>query len=169
MLQMGICKVIIINKGIGFWYNFCSAKKWPACESLQLLSIIWDPTSADLHGRLINEKTRQGKSKTNKNSKINLHYKNKIKQNIDYFIAGWYKEANMAASVKATQELYNKYSDIFTGIGCFKGTFSLLVKEGAKQQQVQMCSICPRRTIKKRIRKIARTTNYIPIIVHNSK
>ena len=41
----------------------------------------------------------------------------------------------MVASEKITQELYNEYSDAFTGIGCFKVTFLLQVKEGIKQYQ----------------------------------
>ena len=37
----------------------------------------------------------------------------------------------MVANSK-TWELHDEYSDVFTEVGCFKGTFSLLVKEGAK-------------------------------------
>ena len=56
---------------------------------------------------------------------------------IDYFIAGQDKKANMATSAKATWELHNKHSDVFTGTWCIKGTFSLQVKEGAKPYQAQ--------------------------------
>ena len=51
---------------------------------------------------------------------------------MDYFVAGPDKKANMAPSAKTTQELHSKYSDLFSGIGCFKGTLSLQLKEGAK-------------------------------------
>ena len=38
----------------------------------------------------------------------------------------------MVASATTKQELHNEYSDVFTGIGCFKATFSLQVKDRAK-------------------------------------
>ena len=44
-------------------------------------------------------------------------------------------EADMVASAKTTHELHNTHSYVFTGISCFKGTFSLQVKEGKKPYQ----------------------------------
>ena len=41
----------------------------------------------------------------------------------------------MIKSTKPTQVLYNKYRNVFTGFGCFKGMFSLQVKEVAKPYQ----------------------------------
>ena len=38
----------------------------------------------------------------------------------------------MKATAELTQSVHNKFKDIFTGIACFKGTFSLQVKEGDK-------------------------------------
>ena len=35
------------------------------------------------------------------------------------------------ASAETTQEINNEYSDMFIGIGCFKGTFSLQIKDAA--------------------------------------
>ena len=55
----------------------------------------------------------------------------KIKEEIDYFIAGPDHKAGMVASAKTSHELHDEYSDAFTGNRCFKGTFSLQVKEGA--------------------------------------
>ena len=37
----------------------------------------------------------------------------------------------MTTSPKIKKELYNAYSDVFSGIGYFKGTFLLQVKEDA--------------------------------------
>ena len=61
---------------------------------------------------------------------------NKIRQ--VHFIVGPDKEADMVASVKATQEFHNEYSDVFTGIGCFKDTFSLQIKEGINYKIFQV-------------------------------
>ena len=55
---------------------------------------------------------------------------------MDYFITGPDKEADMAMSAKTMQELHYKYSDVFIGIGCFKDTFPLQVKEGVNPYQV---------------------------------
>ena len=41
----------------------------------------------------------------------------------------------MEGSAKTTQELYDEYSDVFTEIGYFKGTFSLQFKEGTTSHQ----------------------------------
>ena len=38
----------------------------------------------------------------------------------------------MAVSAKRTHEFHDVYSDAFTGVGCFKGTFSLQVIKDAK-------------------------------------
>ena len=39
-------------------------------------------------------------------------------------------KADIAASAETRYELDNKYGDVFSGFGCFTGTFSLQVKEG---------------------------------------
>ena len=57
--------------------------------------------------REVNEQTKQGKSK--------------IEQQLQ----------------KTTQKMHNDYSDVSTGIWCFKGIFSLHIKEKAKQYQMQ--------------------------------
>ena len=44
-------------------------------------------------------------------------------------------EANRVASVETTFKIQNEYSYVFTGIGCFKGTFSLQVKDAVKPYQ----------------------------------
>ena len=51
---------------------------------------------------------------------------------IDYFIAGPETEPKSMAGVKTTLIMHNDYSDVFAGIGCFKETFSLQIKESAE-------------------------------------
>ena len=48
----------------------------------------------------------------------------KTNQEVNYFIAGPHKKADMAAYPKTTLKLHSKYIDIFSGIGCLKGTLS---------------------------------------------
>ena len=46
-------------------------------------------------------------------------------------------------SAETTQEIYNKYSAMLTGIGCFKGTFSLQVRNDVKTYLVPLrCTAC---------------------------
>ena len=68
----------------------------------------------------------------------NLH---KVNAEADYFAAGPNTEPDMAASAKTTIKLHNESSKVFTGIGCFKGTFSLKVKEDTKPIQAPPRSV----------------------------
>ena len=45
-------------------------------------------------------------------------------------------EANKDASAETTQKIFNEYSNVLTGIGCFKVTFSLQVNDDAKPYHV---------------------------------
>ena len=38
-------------------------------------------------------------------------------------------------SAKTTLKIHNKYSNVFTGVMCFKGTFALLVRDDTKTYQ----------------------------------
>ena len=45
-------------------------------------------------------------------------------------------EANRVASAEVTLKMHEEFSDLFTGIGYFKGTFSLQVKDDAKSYKL---------------------------------
>ena len=49
-----------------------------------------------------------------------------------YFITGPGKEAIGVANAETTITVLDEFNDVFTGIGCFKGTFSLQDKFDAK-------------------------------------
>ena len=61
---------------------------------------------------------------------------NKTKWEIDYFITGPGMEANTAASVEATLRMYDEFSDVLNGTGCFKGSFFLQVNDDPMPYQV---------------------------------
>ena len=69
------------------------------------------------------------------------------------------KENDMVESTKIKKELHNPYKDAFSGIECFKCTFSLKFKEGAKPHQAppRACGICFTNTIQKGVRVSTRT------------
>ena len=52
-----------------------------------------------------------------------------MQKKIDYFTAGPCTEVNIVASAGTTLKIPDGYSDMFTGIGFFKGSFSLQVKD----------------------------------------
>ena len=56
---------------------------------------------------------------------------NKNKYKIDYFFTRVERNADIKASTELTQEAHDECKDVFTGIKCFKGTFSLQVRERA--------------------------------------
>ena len=59
----------------------------------------------------------------------------KINKEIDCFVVGPEIEADRVASTKTTQMMHNDDSDVFKGIGCFKGMFSLQIKDDVKPYQ----------------------------------
>ena len=65
---------------------------------------------------------------TNTNSNLNLVTNQTLIDNntnhIDYFPL-WNKEVDWRAGAKLTKPLYDEFSNIFSGKGCFEGTFSL--------------------------------------------
>ena len=62
----------------------------------------------------------------------------KTKQEIDYFLAGPERKGDMVPSTKNNQNNCMKNIVIFLGIGFFKGTFSLRVKEGITRHLLRM-------------------------------
>ena len=75
-------------------------------------------------------KRKQDKSKPINSINNNPCTNNMTYQKINYFITGPGMEAYKEVSAK--KKLY-EYGNIFTTIGCFKGAFSLQVKDDSKQ------------------------------------
>ena len=93
-------------------------------------------TTDDQHKRSqSNEQTNQGKPRASNTFKTNLHTNDKIKKEIDYFIVDPDMESKSVASVETTFKIHNGYSNVLMGIGYFKGTFPLQVKDNAKPYQ----------------------------------
>ena len=79
------------------------------------------------------KKKMNKEGKQNNSFKNNTHTNNKIYQKLDYFIVDHIIEACSIESAKSTQKIQNTYSNVFKGIGCFKGTLSLQVKDDKNQ------------------------------------
>ena len=55
---------------------------------------------------------------------------------INYFLPGPNQDNDKRVSAENTQQLQRDFKDVFTGIGCFDGMFSLQVKPVSKPYQV---------------------------------
>ena len=55
---------------------------------------------------------------------------------INYSHPGPSKDSNKRVRAEITQQLQRHFKDVFTGIGCFDGTYSLQVKLDSKPYQV---------------------------------
>ena len=53
----------------------------------------------------------------------------------DYFNSSDNKEVHERVSEAITNRMHKEFNDLFHGIGCFKGTFALQVKEGSHPYQ----------------------------------
>ena len=86
----------------------------------------------------INEQDTEDKCCTSKNSNGNSRVKDKIKYRIDYFGPGPKSEVDMKGSAVITKSMHSKFKDMLIGIGHFKGTFLLQVKDWAKPYQMPL-------------------------------
>ena len=57
---------------------------------------------------------------------------------INYFILGPNQENEKKVIAELTQQLLRDFKELFNGIGCFPGTFSLQVKPDSKPYQVPL-------------------------------
>ena len=71
---------------------------------------------------------KQDNFKIKKNNEDNLYTNNKVNHRPDHFVGGQNTEWHRATSAKTTNKIHNEFSDVFTGIECFKGTFPLKSK-----------------------------------------
>ena len=64
----------------------------------------------------------------NSNFKNNPHTDNKTKHEINYFITSPGMKADRVVTAKTTIQEHEEFSNVFTGIGCFKGTAYLRLR-----------------------------------------
>ena len=72
----------------------------------------------------------------NENRSDNMDIINNNPNMSNYFRYIANKETDKEASRLIAQKIHSKFSDVFTGIMCFKGTFKLQVREGIQRYQV---------------------------------
>ena len=58
-----------------------------------------------------------------------------VNKPINYFFSSNNTDADKRKSSKMTQEIHDRFGDVFNGIGCFEGTFSLQLKPDSKPYQ----------------------------------
>ena len=71
------------------------------------------------------------------NNKVNSHSNNTNQNTItNYFLSSPNVEADERKSIELMLKIHTTFGDMFNGIGCFKGTFSLQLKPNSKPYQV---------------------------------
>ena len=59
----------------------------------------------------------------------------KSNKTTEYFLSGLTYVSDKKKSAEATQQIHIDFDDVFNGIGCFEGTFSLQLKPDSKPYQ----------------------------------
>ena len=59
------------------------------------------------------------------NSKTMPMVESKFSKTIEYFLSGLRHDSSRKRSTEITEQLHIEFEDLFNGIGCFDGTFSL--------------------------------------------
>ena len=62
--------------------------------------------------------------------------KSRLSKITEYFLSGLSYGSNKKRSTETTEQLHKEFEDVFNGIGCFNGTFSLQIKLDSKPYQV---------------------------------
>ena len=66
---------------------------------------------------------------SNLNNKTKPMFESKSHKTTQYFLSGLSYESEKKRSTKTTKQIHKDFEDVFNGIGCFKGTFSLQIKQ----------------------------------------
>ena len=74
--------------------------------------------------------TKQGANSQNSQNNVN--------EITNYFFSSQNVQADKRKSIDLTPEIHNTFGDVFNGIRCFKGTFSLQLKPDSKLYQVPL-------------------------------
>ena len=128
----------------------CSARNRPVllvmpdCKWLKLLTVNCQGTEP----------------KPDDNNQEEVHTNYKVNSEADYFVAGPNTEpVTRGTNAKITIKVHNEFSNVFTGIRCFKGTFLLKVKENAKPYQVP--PRCVAYTLQEPFKRVRKTTTKV--------
>ena len=69
------------------------------------------------------------------NGQNNQNISNNSNNSVNYFFSSSNIMANKKQSSEMTQKIHNRFGNVFNGIGCFEGTFSLQLKPDSKPYQ----------------------------------
>ena len=159
--QLGMCVVVIkfknIKKRCVFFIvprNGQSLLGMPDTTALKLINIRIDSIQAER----VECKTNSGKARESnimqemhvaekgcanmdadskiKHSVNSQNYNDNVNTLTNYFLSSSNVETDKRKSIKLMQRIHNAFGDVFNGIGCFKGTFSLQFEPKSKLYQV---------------------------------
>ena len=149
IMQLGTCVVIIKFKNIKKTCVFCRngrpLLRMPDATSLNIININIDSIQAEM----AEYKTNTGQemqtvsegctnmgadaiTKQDANGQKDQKTRNKP---INYFFSSNNTDADKRKSSKMIQKIHDVFGNVFNGIGCFRGTFSLQLKPDSKPYQ----------------------------------
>ena len=83
-------------------------------------------------GRVEKCYTNVDSSSKSRDNKTKAMVETKSHKTTKYFLSGLYYESNKKKSAESTHQIHKDFNDVFNGIGCFEGTFSLQLKPDSK-------------------------------------
>ena len=151
IMQLGTCAIFIKFKNIKKCVFFVVPENWqvligmPDATSLNIVQISINSIQVEIaECKTSNKQETQGGTKfyTNRDvDDINKQDANGQKDQksanklINYFFSLNSTDADKRKSSKMTQKIHDRFGDVFNGIGCFEGMFSLQLKPDSKPYQ----------------------------------
>ena len=152
IMQLWTCAVVTkfknIKKRCVFFVvpgNGQALLRMPDTAALKLINLNIDSIQAEVPERKTN--TKQEMHVVAKGTYMDMDSKttqgangqnsqNNANKSINYFFSSSNVDADKGKSSDMTQKIHNMFGDVFNGIGCFKGTFSLQLKPDSKPYQM---------------------------------
>ena len=152
-MQLGTCLVLIkfknVKKHCVFFVvpgNGQALLGMPDTEALNIINLNIDSIQAEVAECKTNTKQEMHtvlKGCTNMDTGVNTQQdtngqnnQNNINKLINYFFSSTNTDADKRKSSAMMQNIHNAFGNIFNGIGCFEGTFSLQLKPDSEPYQV---------------------------------
>ena len=130
--QIARCRFLVVSGGGP------ALLEMPDIELLSILKIMCDVVEGQQADRKFDSQTMEPSSAPS--CKANTDWERRsdnmdvinINSNMpDFFRSSMVREVGKRDNQLITQSIHNEFSDVFTGIGCFNGTFRLQVKKAA--------------------------------------
>ena len=97
------------------------------------------------------------------NSKDKPTVNNQLSNMVDYFIPEPNYDNDKKKSAGITEQLQRDFEDVFNGIGCFDGTFSLQLKLDCKPYQVPLRCVALQKPFEEELKRLQKQDIIVPL------